>query len=180
MIDPDGFRANVGIILANSSGQLLWARRIGQDSWQFPQGGMDPGETPEEAMYRELYEEVGLKPEHVKVLGVTDGWLRYHLPRRYIRQHQRPLCVGQKQKWFLLELITDDSQINLHAVAPHEFDDFAWVSYWFPLTQVIDFKRSVYLSAMLELLPLLPLDEPNFKGYVRATAQKPLNTEESS
>ena len=165
MIDQDGFRANVGIILANSSGQLLWARRIGQDSWQFPQGGMDLGETPEQAMFRELHEEVGLKPEHVKVLGVTSGWLRYHLPRRYIRQHQRPLCVGQKQKWFLLELIADESAINLTAVPPHEFDDYAWVSYWFPLTQVIDFKRSVYQSAMLELLPLLPLDQPNFKRY---------------
>lgn len=100
MIDSDGFRANVGIILANTEGQVLWTKRVGQDSWQFPQGGIDKGETPLNAMYRELYEEVGLCPHHVEMLGVTHDWLRYRLPRRYVRLGQEPLCIGQKQKWF--------------------------------------------------------------------------------
>ncbi|HAN28877.1 MAG TPA: RNA pyrophosphohydrolase, partial [Haliea salexigens] len=70
MIDSEGFRPNVGIILANDAGQLLWARRIGgRDAWQFPQGGINRGETPEEALYRELHEEVGLAPEAVNVVA---------------------------------------------------------------------------------------------------------------
>ncbi len=75
MIDSDGFRPNVGIILVNSSGQVLWARRCGQDAWQFPQGGIKTDESAEDAMYRELKEEVGLTPTDVEVLGVTRGWL---------------------------------------------------------------------------------------------------------
>ena len=90
MIDADGFRANVGIILANTQGQVLLAKRIGDDSWQFPQGGIDRGETPIDAMYRELHEEVGLHPHHVKLLGVTNNWLRYRLPRRCLRTGQEP------------------------------------------------------------------------------------------
>ncbi len=77
MIDSDGFRANVGIIICNKFGQVMWARRFGQHSWQFPQGGVDDGESPEQAMYRELYEEVGLKPENVQILTSTRSWLRY-------------------------------------------------------------------------------------------------------
>lgn len=100
MIDSDGFRANVGIILANTQGQVLWAKRIGHDSWQFPQGGIDYGETPLDAMYRELYEEVGLYPQHVELLAVTKDWLRYRLPKRYVRTNQEPLCIGQKQNGF--------------------------------------------------------------------------------
>ena len=102
MIDADGFRPNVGIILVNAHGQLLWAKRIGHDSWQFPQGGISHGETPLDAMYRELYEEVGLHPEHVKVLAVTRDWLRYRLPKRYLRTGQEPLCIGQKQNGFVI------------------------------------------------------------------------------
>src|SRR5690625_2771250 len=105
VIDADGFRPNVGIILTNDQGQLLWARRVGgQDAWQFPQGGIHEGESPEQALYRELHEEVGLRPEDVEVLACTRGWLRYRLPNRFVRHHSQPLCVGQKQKWFLLRL----------------------------------------------------------------------------
>ncbi len=109
MIDPDGFRPNVGIVLAKENGQVFWARRAGQDGWQFPQGGMNTDETPEEAMYRELSEETGLRKEHVDVLGSTPGWLRYRLPRRYRRRQQKPLCIGQKQVWFLLQFLADDN-----------------------------------------------------------------------
>src|SRR5690606_16599925 len=104
VIDSDGFRPNVGIIPANGVGQVLWARRSHQDAWQFPQGGINPRETPEEALYRELNEEVGLEQQDVKILACTRGWLRYRLPQRLVRTHSQPLCIGQKQKWFLLRL----------------------------------------------------------------------------
>lgn len=98
MIDADGFRANVGIILANTHGQVLWAKRVGHDAWQFPQGGIDFGETPLDAMYRELWEEVGLYPQHVKVLSQTQNWLRYRLPKRFVRQGQYPFVYWTKTK----------------------------------------------------------------------------------
>lgn len=157
MIDADGFRPNVGIILTNSRGELLWARRIGgQDAWQFPQGGIKQHETAEQALYRELQEEVGLSPQDVEILGVTRGWLRYRLPARYVRQ-QQPVCVGQKQKWFLLRFIGSDDQIDLTLNDSPEFDYWRWVSYWYPINNVVAFKRDVYRRALRELSPLQAL-----------------------
>lgn len=154
MIDADGFRPNVGIILTNRLGELLWARRIGgQDAWQFPQGGIKSNESAEQALYRELQEEVGLTAEDVSVLGVTRGWLRYRLPSRYVRQ-QRPVCVGQKQKWYLLEFNGDEKLVNLGGNGHPEFDEWRWVSYWYPVNQVVSFKRDVYRRALKELSPL--------------------------
>ena len=155
MIDADGFRPNVGIILINKQGQVLWARRVGgQDAWQFPQGGINENEDPEQALYRELYEEVGLKRKDVKIIGRTRGWLRYRLPRRLLRHGSNPLCIGQKQKWFLLEMQSDDSCVSLENDGPAEFDHWRWVSYWYPLDQVVSFKRDVSRRAMKELSPL--------------------------
>lgn len=156
MIDSDGYRPNVGIMLANDQGQLLWARRVGgHNAWQFPQGGISAGESPEQALYRELHEEIGLSHSAVRVLGSTKGWLRYRLPQRFIREGQTPLCIGQKQKWFLLLLLEDDTAVQLNQNVKPEFDDWQWVSYWYPLNQVISFKREVYRRAMKELaLPL--------------------------
>lgn len=156
MIDSEGFRPNVGIILANTHGQVLWAKRIGHDAWQFPQGGIQNGETPEQALYRELQEEIGLRPEHVRILAQTRGWLRYRLPHRYIRQESDPICIGQKQKWFLLQLTAPSHEIRLDASAPAEFDHWMWVSYWYPLGQVVSFKREVYRKALMELSGRLP------------------------
>lgn len=153
MIDGQGYRPNVGIILCNGKGQVLWAKRIGQSSWQFPQGGINDGETPEQALYRELEEEVGLQPEHVKILGCTRGWLRYRLPRRMVRYGNQPVCIGQKQKWFLLELISTSADINLDTSDKPEFDGWEWVSYWYPLGRVVAFKRDVYRNALTELAP---------------------------
>ncbi len=154
MIDSNGFRPNVGIIVANDSGQLLWARRVGgRDAWQFPQGGINSGESPEQALYRELEEEIGLGPDSVEVLASTRGWLRYRLPQRYVRPGGRgPTCIGQKQRWFLLRLLGDDAAVNLERNHKPEFDHWRWVSYWYPLNQVVSFKRDVYRRAMLELV----------------------------
>jgi putative (di)nucleoside polyphosphate hydrolase len=155
VIDTDGFRPNVGIILANPNNELLWARRIGQNSWQFPQGGIKQDETPEQALYRELKEEVGLSPPDVEVVACTRGWLRYRLPKKMIRYHSYPVCVGQKQKWFLLRMVTSDTKVSMtHSDTP-EFDGWQWVSYWYPLGQVVAFKREVYRRALKELAPRL-------------------------
>ena len=148
MLDADGFRANVGIIVCNPSGKLLWTRRIGQDAWQFPQGGMRPGESFEQALYRELHEEIGLSEDDVSILKRTRGWLRYRLPERLIRRGPGPLCIGQKQKWFLLSLDSDESRIQLVHSAQPEFDDWRWVNYWEPARKVIAFKRDVYRKAL--------------------------------
>ena len=106
MLDRDGFRPNVGIVLLNQKNQVFWGKRIRTHSWQFPQGGIDRGETPEQAMYRELHEEVGLQPEHVSVVARTRDWLRYEVPDRYIRRDARGHYKGQKQIWYLLQPIT--------------------------------------------------------------------------
>ena len=155
MIDSDGFRANVGIVLANKEGKLFWARRAGMDAWQFPQGGIRPNEDVEEAMYRELREEIGLLPEHVEIIASTDDWLHYWLPKRFIRQNIEPLCIGQKQIWYLLKLMADESLVDLGLSRKPEFDNWCWIDYWAPVKQVVDFKRSVYEQALKELAPFI-------------------------
>ena len=155
VIDSDGYRPNVGIVLCNHQRQLFWGRRIGQDAWQFPQGGIKSHETPEQAMYRELEEEVGLYKHQVEVVGYTDDWLRYRLPERFIRHHSKPLCIGQKQVWFLLRLTGRDRDVCLDRSPKPEFDGWRWVKYWHPLREVVYFKRQVYSQALKELAPLL-------------------------
>lgn len=157
MIDSRGFRPNVGIIICNSRGQLLWAKRIGQDAWQFPQGGIRHGERLQHALFRELKEEVGLDPEDVEIISSTKGWLYYQLPKNLIRQHSNPVCIGQKQKWYLLGLRAPEDKIDLVSNNTPEFDDWQWVSFWYPLSQVIDFKREVYRQALKELV--VPLNQ---------------------
>ena len=151
VIDRDGFRPNVGIILINQAGEVFWGKRAGHRSWQFPQGGINDDERPLAAMYRELHEETGLKPTDVEVVSWTCGWLRYRLPRNMIRRHLFPTCIGQKQKWFLLRLRSPESAFDLNASEKPEFDGWEWRSYWSVLSEVIYFKRSVYQEAMLFL-----------------------------
>lgn len=154
-IDSDGYRANVGIILSNENNQLLLAGRIGSKGWQFPQGGMLQGESVEEAMYRELREEVGLTAADVEVLGVTDKWLRYRLPKKYLRHRSKPLCIGQKQRWFALRLKCPEDRVCLDSSDAPEFDRWRWVDFWRPVNEVIYFKRRVYARALHELGPCL-------------------------
>jgi putative (di)nucleoside polyphosphate hydrolase len=153
VIDPDGYRPNVGIVLMHPDGRVFWARRVRRDGWQFPQGGMNTDETPLEAMYRELREETGLLPEHVAVLGVTPGWLRYRLPQRAIRRNDRIVCIGQKQVWFLLQFAGDESHLQLDLTDKPEFDAWRWVDFWYPMDHVVAFKRGVYASALRHLAP---------------------------
>ncbi|KAB7623035.1 RNA pyrophosphohydrolase [Alkalilimnicola sp. S0819] len=155
MIDSDGFRPNVGIIITDGRSRVFWARRLGQDAWQFPQGGIKREESPEEALYRELHEEVGLGPEHVEIMGCTRSWLRYRLPEHLIRHHRKPLCIGQKQVWFMLRLLAEETVVDFRRTGHPEFDHWRWVDYWRPLREVVFFKRRVYDQALSELAPLL-------------------------
>ena len=152
-VDPDGFRPNVGIVLMHEDGRLFWARRVNRDGWQFPQGGMNTDETPIEAMYRELREETGLLPDHVQVLGSTPGWLRYRLPRRCVRRGNRPLCIGQKQVWFLLRMTCAETEVRFDQCDKPEFDSWRWVDFWYPAQHVVSFKREVYVRALQHLAP---------------------------
>ena len=150
VIDKAGYRYGVGIILVNDNRQVFFAKRIGMPAWQFPQGGMKEDEIPEQTMFRELKEEVGLDPGDVQILASTRRWLRYRLPQRLVRHYAKPLCIGQKQKWFLLRLVNEGAHIDLKANQDPEFDSWAWVSYWYPLRQVVAFKRRVYTMALKE------------------------------
>jgi putative (di)nucleoside polyphosphate hydrolase len=171
VIDTDGFRPNVGIILCNDSRRLFWGRRIGQDAWQFPQGGIHEDETPEQAMYRELEEEVGLLPEQVELLGCTRSWLRYRLPKRFIRRNSYPVCIGQKQRWFMLKVLCEESEFCFDGCDKPEFDHWRWVKYWQPVREVIYFKRRVYERALEELAPLLFPDGAPVRSQVKYLRQ---------
>ena len=168
MLDRDGFRPNVGIILLNQKNQVFWGKRIRTHSWQFPQGGIDRGETPEQAMYRELHEEVGLKPNHVRVVARTRDWLRYEVPDRYIRRDARGHYRGQKQIWFLLQFTAQDWDLNLRATDHPEFDAWRWNDYWVPLDVVVEFKRDVYEMALTELARYVPRAEQQRNRFLRS------------
>ena len=169
LIDQDGFRANIGIVLMGADGQLFLGRRTGGRGWQFPQGGMRRGESTEESLFRELNEEIGLTADDVQVVGRTRYWLRYRLPGRYLRRHERPLCVGQKQRWFLLRLCSSESRVRFDTTAQPEFDHWRWVDYWQPVREVIYFKRAVYTRALHELAPLaFPGGLPPYPDWWRA------------
>jgi putative (di)nucleoside polyphosphate hydrolase len=154
VIDVNGFRSNVGIILTNHAGNVFWGKRVGKEAWQFPQGGINEGEDPDQTLFRELYEEIGLKESDVTVLGRTRRWLKYRIPTRLIRK-ATPRCIGQKQFWYLLRLESDENKIAFDASIKPEFDNWEWVSYWYPLRRVVLFKREVYRQALKELAPYL-------------------------
>jgi putative (di)nucleoside polyphosphate hydrolase len=155
MIDRDGYRPNVAIVLVNGKNQVFWGKRIKEHAWQFPQGGIKPGESPEQAMYRELQEETGLLPQHVKILGRTRDWLHYNVPTHWVKREWRGTYKGQKQIWFLLRLVGRDCDISLRASGHPEFDAWRWHDYWVPLEAVIDFKRESYRLGLEQLVGFL-------------------------
>jgi putative (di)nucleoside polyphosphate hydrolase len=150
-IDAQGFRANVGIVLMRDDGQVFLGSRSDGRGWQFPQGGVQRDESPEEALYRELREEIGLTADDVQLVGGTRNWLRYRLPRQYVRRRSRPLCIGQKQRWFLLRMRGGEERLRFDVTTKPEFDAWRWVDYWSPVREVIYFKRRVYARALDEL-----------------------------
>jgi putative (di)nucleoside polyphosphate hydrolase len=102
-------------------------------------------------MYRELREEIGLEPEHVEIVGMTQRWLRYRLPDRYIRREQLPLCLGQKQRWYLLRGRDEEPPVRFDHTSQPEFSEWRWAAFWEPVREVIHFKRQVYRRALHEL-----------------------------
>lgn len=166
VIDSNGFRTNVGIVLMHGGGEVFLGRRTGGRGWQFPQGGVRAGEKLEEAVYRELHEEIGVSSDDVELVGHTARWLRYRLPARYVRRNQHPVCIGQKQRWFLLRLKRADVEFDFGQTTAPEFDEWRWASYWEPVREVIYFKRLVYARAMLELAPIaFPDGQPAFPPW---------------
>lgn len=165
MLDREGFRPNVGIIMLNANNEVWWGKRVREHSWQFPQGGIKYGESPEQAMFRELEEETGLLPEHVKVLGRTRDWLRYEVPDHFIKREIRGHYRGQKQIWFLLRMVGRDCDVNLRASTHPEFDAWRWHDYWVPLDTVIEFKRGVYQMALQELSRFIHRQDNQRKPY---------------
>ncbi|AWD32668.1 RNA pyrophosphohydrolase [Candidatus Kinetoplastibacterium sorsogonicusi] len=151
MLDYEGYRPNVGIILVNSKNKVFWGKRIGEQSWQFPQGGINNGESPIQAMYRELYEEIGLKSKHIKILGRTKNWLRYEVPKCFIKKEWQGYYKGQKQIWFLLRFLGKEEDFCLNKTRHPEFDSWIWNNYWIKLDSVIEFKRKIYFEVLTEL-----------------------------
>jgi putative (di)nucleoside polyphosphate hydrolase len=156
MLDRDGYRPNVGIVLVNPRNEVFWGKRVREHAWQFPQGGIKAGESPEQAMYRELMEEVGLRPDHVRILGRTRHWLRYNVPANWVRRDWRASYRGQKQIWYLLRLLGRDCDVCLRRSERPEFDAWRWSEYWVPLENVVEFKREVYCQALQELSRFIP------------------------
>ncbi|MBP9721851.1 MAG: RNA pyrophosphohydrolase [Gammaproteobacteria bacterium] len=149
------YRPNIGIILLNKEGKILLAERNGMpNTWQLPQGGIDPNESPLQALYREVQEEIGLLPNLYNVLAVTSGWIYYQVPYWQELAKFNNKFRGQKQKWFLLEFLGQDNDINLQLDEEIEFINWQWASYWYPLTIAIDFKLGAYRQALMELLPV--------------------------
>ena len=114
MLDREGYRPNVGIILVNHKNEVFWGKRIREHAWQFPQGGIKHGESPVQAMYRELHEEVGLLPDHVRILGRTRDWLRYNVPSDFVRRdsrrrHHHAVNAGRR---------ADERRVRIHLQNP--------------------------------------------------------------
>jgi putative (di)nucleoside polyphosphate hydrolase len=178
MLDKDGYRPNVGIVLVNHRNQVFWGKRIREHSWQFPQGGIKRGESPEQAMFRELHEEVGLMPDHVRIIGRTRDWLRYDVPDQWVRREWRGHYRGQKQIWFLLRLVGKDNDVCLRACEHPEFDAWRWSEFWIPLDTVIEFKRGVYQQALNELSRHL-FGRPDPSRFLRQHTRAPAGNADS-
>jgi len=152
-MNDKSYRKNVGLIVLNQKNQLLVCKRVGKRTWQFPQGGIDEGESELKAAYRELHEEVGIKQNEVKVVHKSNHWYRYDLPIEY-RKRTKSMrkFKGQTQKWYMFKA-TKDLTVNLLNEMPQEFIDYKWVEFWYPLSHIVAFKKDVYSDVLNEFLP---------------------------
>ncbi len=146
------YRPCVGIVLLNSEGKIFTAERLDRPgAWQMPQGGVDEDEGLKEAALRELEEEISVPASAVKVLRQTSDWIAYDLPPELIGVAWGGKFRGQKQHWFLLELIGNENLINLETEHP-EFTRWKWSSREELISEIVDFKRDVYVKVAEELL----------------------------
>jgi putative (di)nucleoside polyphosphate hydrolase len=154
MNEESNYRLNVGLIIVNTYGKVLICKRKNSNQWQFPQGGIDKGESPIEAAKREIFEEVGIKPSKIKILGKIKDWVKYEIPKELAKKSfKKKGILGQKQKWFIFK-IKSEACISFVNDPDNEFDDFAWVSYWRPIALIVSFKKEVYRNVLAELLPI--------------------------
>ena len=146
------YRKNVGMVLINAEGHIFAGKRLDNntDAWQMPQGGIDEGETPEKAAFRELSEETGIHHSKARLLGKTKDWLSYDIPVDLIPKLWGGRYRGQKQKWFAFEFLGKDSDINIVTEEP-EFSEWAWKSRDNLLSSIVPFKLDVYQTVFLEL-----------------------------
>ena len=136
----------------------MYCKRKNSKNWQFPQGGIDKNEDIFIAALRELYEEVGIEENKVKLIKESEHWYKYDLPKKYKRNNFLwEDFRGQKQKWFLFKLI-EKAEIDLNNENNPEFDEFNWVDYWKPLDEIVDFKREIYEKVLTELEPAYKLE----------------------
>ncbi len=151
-----GYRPNVGMMIINSEKKVLLGLRMHSENqpyrYQMPQGGIDKGEKPVEAVYREMHEEVGLHPEDVRFIASTRQWYKYDLPE--VARKKRTIR-GQRQKWFLFLLVADESRINLKTDKIQEFEDYKWYDLDEIMETVIPFKRTVYEQVIKEFRPFI-------------------------
>ena len=151
------YRPAVGIMLVNPAGLAFIGRRIdmpaGLAAWQMPQGGIDPGESPREAAFRELEEEVGT--DKAEILAETQGWLHYDLPTDIASRMWSGRWRGQRQKWFLMRFTGTDADINPATEHP-EFDAWEWVEPHRLPELIVPFKRQLYSELLAEFRPHLP------------------------
>tara|TARA_B100001287_G_C22644700_1_gene512056 strand:- start:844 stop:1308 length:465 start_codon:yes stop_codon:yes gene_type:complete len=149
MIDENGFRLNVGIILTNYNQRVFFGKRINKNVWQFPQGGLKNNESHVNGMFRELKEEIGLTRDDVIIIGKTTKWLSYEIPKSYLKGTSN--YKGQKQIWFLLKFIKEDIAIDLNTTTKPEFDQWTWIKYEDAIKKTAKFKSFVYKKAYSEL-----------------------------
>ena len=145
------YRSNVGIMMVNEKGYVFVGQRLdnNQNAWQMPQGGIDAGEDPETAAYRELLEETGVKKQDVRFVASSSQWLSYDLPEDLIPILWNGKFRGQKQKWFLFKFLGEDGDINIATKHP-EFSKWKWIPKENLLKEIVPFKKSVYENVLKE------------------------------
>ena len=153
------YRPCVGLMLLNREGMIFAGQRHDnlQDAWQMPQGGIDPGESPEEAALRELAEETGLAPESVEVVRESAHWHDYDLPRGLVRKLWKGRYRGQTQRWFALRYEGPDHAINIETHEP-EFRAWTWMAHRDLIRKIVPFKRDTYALVFEEFADLIGAD----------------------
>lgn len=143
------YRPGVGIVLINRQGSVFVAERLDNPgAWQMPQGGIDEGEAPEIAVFREMEEEIGTR--NARIIATLDDWIYYDIPEKTAARLWQGKYKGQRQKWIALEFLGEDHDIDLEAFEHPEFSRWKWVPIIQLLDYVVPFKRAVYEHVMKE------------------------------
>lgn len=150
------YRSGVGIMLINDRKEIFVGKRIdnNSDAWQMPQGGLDVGESEDDAMFRELREETGISENNIRVLKKSQGHHYYNLPYKLQKKFWGGKYLGQKQRWYLVEFSGDEAAINIATDHP-EFSDWKWISGEKIINAIVGFKRELYAEVLGEFAEYL-------------------------